>query len=69
MPSATTYYQTNLDTDITYLKGVGPQRGRALKKYGIENTVRIDLTKPTLKKVNIVSNNIFYDTLSFSILF
>ena len=37
MPSATTYYQTNLDTDITYLKGVGPQRGRALKKYGIEN--------------------------------
>jgi len=33
----TTYYQTNLETDITYLKGVGPQRGNALKKYGIEN--------------------------------
>ena len=37
MTSATTYYQTNLETDITYLKGVGPQRGSALKKYGIEN--------------------------------
>ena len=37
MTSATTYYQTNLDTDITYLKGVGPQRGNALKQYGIEN--------------------------------
>ena len=37
MSSTTTYYQTNLETDITYLKGVGPQRGQALKKYGIEN--------------------------------
>ena len=37
MTSATTYYQTNLTTDINYLKGVGPQRGNALKKYGIEN--------------------------------
>jgi len=37
MTSATTYYQTNLTTDITYLKGVGPQRGGALKRYGIEN--------------------------------
>ena len=37
MGSTTTYYQTNLETDITYLKGVGPQRGNALKKYGIEN--------------------------------
>ena len=37
MNTATTYYQTNLETDITYLKGVGPQRGNALKKYGIEN--------------------------------
>ena len=37
MDSTTTYYQTNLTTDINYLKGVGPQRGRALKKYGIEN--------------------------------
>ena len=37
MTTATTYYQTNLNTDITYLKGVGPQRGKALKKYGIEN--------------------------------
>jgi len=37
MSSAITYYQTNLTTDITYLKGVGPQRGNALKKYGIEN--------------------------------
>ncbi len=37
MTSATTYYQTNLTTDINYLKGVGSQRGNALKKYGIEN--------------------------------
>jgi ATP-dependent DNA helicase RecG len=37
MTSTTTYYQTNLTTDITYLKGVGPQRGGALKRYGIEN--------------------------------
>ena len=37
MESATTYYQTNLTTDINYLKGVGPQRGRTLKKFGIEN--------------------------------
>ena len=37
MPTATTYYQTNLTTNITYLKGVGPQRGGALKRYGIEN--------------------------------
>ncbi len=37
MTSETTYYQTNLDTDITYLKGVGPQRGNALKQYGVEN--------------------------------
>ena len=37
MASATTYYQTNLETDITYLKGVGPQRGSALKRYGIKN--------------------------------
>ena len=31
MSTATTYYQTNLTTDITYLKGVGPQRGGALE--------------------------------------
>ena len=37
MDVETTYYQTNLETDITYLKGVGPQRGGELKKYGIEN--------------------------------
>ena len=37
MVSETTYYQTNLDTDITYLKGVGPQRGNALKQSGVKN--------------------------------
>ena len=37
MASANTYYQTNLTTDISYLKGVGPQRGNALKRFGIEN--------------------------------
>ena len=51
MSSATTYYQTNLTTDITYLKGVGPQRGNALKKYGIEKIAsqfrRIPRTRPT----------------------
>ena len=29
-------FTTNLNTEITYLKGVGPNRGRKLKKYGIE---------------------------------
>ena len=29
-------FHTSLDTDITYLKGVGPNRGSKLKKYGIE---------------------------------
>ena len=37
MNSANTYYQTSLTTDISYLKGVGPQRGNALKRHGIEN--------------------------------
>ena len=30
------FFQTNLNTEITYLKGVGPNRGNKLKKYGIE---------------------------------
>ena len=37
----TTYYQINLETDVTYLKGVGPQRGGELKKYGIENVGKL----------------------------
>ena len=37
MSIITSHYQTNFKTDITYLKGVGPKRGNALKKYGIEN--------------------------------
>jgi len=32
------YYNTSLDTDIMYIKGVGPARAKMLKKYGI-NTV------------------------------
>ena len=28
------FFQTNLNTEITYLKGVGPNRGNKLKKYG-----------------------------------
>ena len=32
------YYNTSLDTDIMYIKGVGPARAKILKKYGI-NTV------------------------------
>ena len=31
-----TYFSTTLETEITYLKGVGPNRGSRLKKYGIE---------------------------------
>ncbi len=30
------FFNTNLDTEITYLKGVGPNRGSKLKKFGIE---------------------------------
>ena len=30
-----TKYQNNFDTDITYLKGVGPTRGKVLKQSGI----------------------------------
>ncbi len=30
------YSQKTLDTEITYLKGVGPNRGRKLQRYGIE---------------------------------
>ncbi|MDP6571101.1 MAG: ATP-dependent DNA helicase RecG [Candidatus Marinimicrobia bacterium] len=61
MTSATTYYQTNIDTDITYLKGVGPQRGRALKQFGIENTGQLlyhfprrYLDRTNIKKINQV---------------
>ena len=31
------FFKTNLKTEITYLKGVGPSRGSKLKKHGIEN--------------------------------
>jgi ATP-dependent DNA helicase RecG len=30
------YFSKTLETEITYLKGVGPNRGNKLKKYGIE---------------------------------
>ena len=30
------FFKTNPKTEITYLKGVGPNRGRKLKKYGLE---------------------------------
>lgn len=30
------YFSNTLETEITYLKGVGPNRGNKLKKYGIE---------------------------------
>ena len=29
------YYGTNLETDIMYIKGVGPARGKILNKHGI----------------------------------
>ena len=56
MSSEATYYQTKLATDINYLKGVGPQRGNALKKIQL-------VTCPTLKtqeyilKQNLVSKD------------
>ena len=30
------YYNTNLETDIIYTKGVGPARGKILKKNGLK---------------------------------
>ena len=36
MDSPQSFYQTNLETDITYLKGVGPKRAEVLKKTAIE---------------------------------
>ncbi|MBC8214782.1 MAG: ATP-dependent DNA helicase RecG [Candidatus Marinimicrobia bacterium] len=36
MDTPQSFYQTNLETDITYLKGVGPKRAEALQKSGIE---------------------------------
>ena len=30
------FFKTNLKTEITYLKVVGPNRGSKLKKHGIE---------------------------------
>ncbi|MFQ6609160.1 MAG: ATP-dependent DNA helicase RecG [Fidelibacterota bacterium] len=39
MISAGSYYQTTPDSDITYLKGVGPRRGAVLKSHGI-HTIR-----------------------------
>ena len=38
MPNPDGYYNTTLDTDIIYTKGVGPARGKILKKNGL-NTV------------------------------
>ena len=35
--SEKSFFKTNLKTEITYLKGVGPNRGAKLKKHGIEN--------------------------------
>ena len=29
-------FKSNINTEITYLKGVGPNRGAKLKKLGIE---------------------------------
>ena len=50
MSSTATYYQTNLETDIIYLKGVGPQRGNALKKYGIAKNTGIK-TNPRITMI------------------
>ncbi|NQU66397.1 MAG: ATP-dependent DNA helicase RecG [Candidatus Marinimicrobia bacterium] len=39
MNTSNTFYQTTPESDITYLKGVGPRRGAVLKAHGI-HTIR-----------------------------
>ena len=53
------YYKTNLDTEIQYLKGVGPKRGNLLKSFGIstindliKNFPRKYLDRTNIKKIN-----------------
>ena len=35
------YYNTTLDTDIMYIKGVGPSRGKVLKKHGLDTVSKL----------------------------
>ena len=41
MPTPNEYYNTNLDTDIMYIKGVGPARGKILKKHGLDTVSQL----------------------------
>ena len=36
MSNSDGYYNTTLETDIMYIRGVGPARGRVLKKHGLD---------------------------------
>ena len=53
-------FHTNLETDITYLKGVGPNRGRKLKKYGIDviQDLFYHFPRKYLNRTNIILINI-----------
>ena len=56
--------QINLNTEIQYLKGVGPKRGKILKNFGINNVKdlirnfpRKYLDRTNLKKINEITIN------------
>ena len=74
MDSDITYHQTNLTTDINYLKGVGPQRGNALKRYGIENVGQLlnhyprkYLDRTNTKKISDLRSSKSFNCSLFSI--
>ena len=49
------YYNTTLDTDIMYIKGVGPSRGKVLKKHGLDTVSKLiyHLPRRYLDRTNI----------------
>ncbi len=49
------YYNTTLETDIMYIKGVGPARGKVLKKHGIDTVSDLiyHLPRKYLDRTNI----------------
>ena len=49
------YYNTTLETDIMYIKGVGPVRGKVLKKHGIDTVSDLiyHLPRKYLDRTNI----------------
>ena len=53
------YFSTTLDTEVTYIKGVGPNRGTKLKKNGIEVVTDLLYHFPRryIDRTNILSIN------------